>query len=101
MMQTAESLFDRSTEATEEQLSRIFKKSLQAVNDAWVPGVMAFLNLHKKELMANIAKAEDSLERTWKLVVGGYLNISDFEEAASIWRDAHILGIETFRRAAK
>ena len=100
-MQTAqESLFDRSTRATEAELSRIFKEALWAINAVWIPGAMAYIERNNKPLLDKMNQVEDALERVWKLAIGGYLEISDFEEAVSIWRDAHLLAVESFKARA-
>ena len=97
-MQTEqESLFDNDTEALEVELSKIFKNALRAVNAAWRPGLMEHLERNNKAKLLEIANVEDKLERVWKLVIGGYFDISDFKEAVHNWQAIHFQAIEEFK----
>ncbi len=94
MVNTAQDLF---SQRETDQLNSLFKEALASIKDVWIPKLMPYLESKHPEAIKNIKDAETTLEKYWMLVKNGYLDVSDFQEAVSIWQEYHFKAIEQYK----
>lgn len=76
----------------------LFDEARVEIEKVYLPGTMAHVREHHKELYENILKIETTLNELWLAMREGRDTLEKFRGALTAWKEFHLRAIELYRR---
>lgn len=76
----------------------LFDEVEREIEKVYLPGTMAYIREHHKELYETILSTEARLNELWLAMREGRNTLDKFREALKIWKDLHFKAIELYRK---
>ncbi len=71
------------------ELVTLYQSATAELNEAWQPEIGPFIDSRHPELRGQAESACEQLDRVWRAVADGKLDVSGFQQALGAWQDRY------------